>query len=71
VLDVRGGTDLEAEAVGSLGDDVTARGKELVRTRSSEVDVAGVPAVSSVSIRRMTTESEGIGGTLLKKTLKI
>ena len=67
MLDVRGGMDLEAEAVDNLGGDVTARCKELIRTCGSEMDGAAVPAVSSVSMRRMATESDGIGGALLKK----
>ncbi len=50
-----------------LGDDVTGRRKELARTCGSEVDGAGVPTVSWVSMRRMTTESDGIVGALLKK----
>jgi hypothetical protein len=67
VLDVRGGLGLEAKAVDNLGGDVTARCKDLARTCGSEVDGAGVPAVSSVSMRRMATESDGIVGALLKK----
>ena len=62
VLDVRGGMDLEADAVNSLEGDVTARGKELVRICGDEVDGAGVPAGSSVSMRRMATESDDVGG---------
>ncbi len=63
VLGVRGGMDLESEALDNLGGDVTARCKE--RACGSEMDGAGVPAVSS---RRMATESDGIGGaTLLNK----
>ena len=63
VLDVRGGMDLESEAAENLDGDVTARCKE--RACGSEMDGAGVPAVSS---RRMATESDGIGGaTLLNK----
>ncbi len=53
---VRGGMD--PEAVDSLGGDVTAR----VRTCGDEVDDAGVPAGSSVSMRSMATESDDVGG---------
>ncbi len=59
--------DLEAEVVENLGGDVTASCKELVRTCGSEMDGVRLPAVSSVSMRRMATQSDGIGGTLLKK----
>ena len=41
VLDDRGGMDLEAEAVSSLGGDVTARSKELVRTCGSSEGIGG------------------------------
>jgi hypothetical protein len=58
---------LEAKTVDNLGDDVTARCKEVVRTCGSEVDGAGVPAVSWVSMKRMATESDGIVGALFKK----
>ncbi len=56
------GMDLETVAVDSLGGDVTARGKELVRTCGDEVDGSGVPAGFSVSMRWMATESDDVGG---------
>ena len=60
---VRGGMDDSlggdvTARVDSLGGDVTARRKELVRACGNEVDVPG----SSVSMRRMATESDvGLG----------